>query len=905
MSGHPSPDELARFARHAHAEPADDVLTRFGTSADGLAAAEADARLARHGPNQLPSQAGPGFLRRFVLQFHNVFIYVLLASGALVLVLGHLVDAAVIFGVTVINAVIGFLQESRAETALRAIRDMLQPVASVVRGGRRESVAAPRIVPGDIVHLEAGDRVPADVRLLQAHAFAVDEAALTGESVPVAKGEAVVEFERPVAERVNMAYAGTLVTRGRARGVVVATGARTEIGRISGLIAGVESLRTPLTRKLETFARRLTFAILVASAVVLVVGVRRGLDLAYTFMAVVGLAVAAIPEGLPAILTITLAIGVRRMAARRAIVRWLPSVETLGSVTVICSDKTGTLTRNEMSVVRAWTDGAGFLVEGTGYAPEGDVTPVDAITGHRGAAGLGMAARVAALCNESHVRLVDGQWRVEGDPTEGALIAFAHRLGVDPDRVRRECPATRIVPFDSRTRYMASVHHLPEGRFLVAVKGAPEVVLATCVPEDPEVSRRTREAWSERVESFGREGMRVLALAYRIADTDPSRDDEGTLVGGLSLAALVAMIDPPREEAIAAVARCHAAGIEVKMITGDHVVTARAIARQLGIADGVVVYGPDLDAQDDAATRQLVRTAAVFARASPENKLAIVQALQAEGAVVAMTGDGVNDAPALKRADVGVAMGVKGTEAAKEASAIVLADDNFATIAAAVEEGRIVYENIRKAILYVLPTSGAEAATLVAAILLGFPLPITAVQVLWINMVTTVTLSLVIAFDPADRAVMDRSPRNPGEPLISRLLVWRTIMVTLFAAAGILVVHAFAAGHLGSEAAAQSAAVNALVMAEIFYLFNIRSIDDHALSLRTFTGNRLAVPAVVLLLFAQVAFTYAPPFRMLFGTAPIDALTWGACLAVGAGVFVVVELEKGVRRLLRPATTPP
>ncbi len=868
-----------------HALTPDAALAALDSRADGLSTEEAVARLATVGPNSLPAAPGRGLFMRFLLQFHDVLIYVLLAAGGIVLLLGHALDAAVIFGVTVINAIIGVVQEGRAEQALAAIRDMLTPTAAVVRGGTRQSIDAEDIVPGDIVHLESGDRVPADVRLVEAQDFNADEAALTGESMPVGKMLAAVDAAAPLAERTSMAYAGTLVTRGRARAVVVATGARAEIGRITTLMADMNPLETPLTRKLARFGRTLTAVIVAAAVALFAIGVLRGRDLAETFLVVVALAVAAIPEGLPAIVTIALAIGVRRMAARNAIVRRLPSVETLGSVTVICTDKTGTLTRNEMSVAHVLTPGGSFRIEGTGYAPTGRVIADE------GGAPL-VLAEAAALCNDAHLRFDGDAWHAEGDPMEAALLAFAGRAGVEAGVVREQWSRADTIPFEAERRFMATLHRTSDGAVRIVVKGAPEAILPMCAGVDPKV-------WNAHVETLGAEGMRVLMFAGKMLDAMP--DDPGRAVRDLDLLGCTGFIDPPREEAVTAVARCQAAGIRVKMITGDHAVTAAAIARQVGLRGGHVMTGTALAALDPAMLAQAVADTDVFARASPEHKLVIVEALQRQGHVVAMTGDGVNDAPSLKRSNVGVAMGVKGTEAARESAAIVLADDNFASIAHAVEGGRTVYENIRKAILYILPTNGAESAALVVAILSGMTLPITPVQILWINMVTTVTLSVVIAFDPIERGIMDRPPRDPAEPLLSRFLAWRLLLVTALLGTALIGIFHWGEARTGSEVVGRTLAVNALVMGEIFYLFNMRSVDAPSWTWRTLTGNAYALPAVGILLVLQAAFTHWSPMQALFGTTGLDATEWLACVAVGAVVFVAVELEKAVRRGRRPS----
>jgi len=881
------------------------VLAKLETGASGLSDAEAASRLARHGANRLKSTPPRSAVARFARQFHDVLIYVLLAAAVVVLFLGHGLDAAVIVGVTIVNALIGFVQEGRAEQALEAIRDLLAPTATVIRAGRRLTIPAADLVPGDLVRVESGDRVAADLRLTEVHGTAIDESALTGESAPVDKRINAVAEAAPLGDRLCMAWAGTLVTRGQARGVVVGTGAQTELGQVSRMVAGVEALETPLTRKLGQFGRKLTALIALASAVVFAVGILRGRGLADTFLAVVGIAVAAIPEGLPAIVTIALAIGVRRMAHRNAIVRRLPSVETLGAVTVICTDKTGTLTRNEMTTRRVVTFEGEYDISGVGYGPEGEVRFKDAAIDVFGQPALAALVRAAVLCNDATVLRTGIGWRLEGDPTEGALVTLAMKSGVDVGAERARAPRVDVIAFESDRRWMATLHRPDEGDAMIVVKGAPETVMAMCATQLTAIGELPFEPgyWAMCLDGLTDGGMRVLAIAAKWADDTTMRLEPAQVTGDLSLIGLIGLIDPPREEAIAAIASCRAAGIRVKMITGDHALTARAIARDLGLGGGRTLTGADLDRIEPARFVAAIEGADVFARTSPEHKLMLVAAMQRAGDVVAMTGDGVNDAPALKRADVGVAMGRKGTEAAKEAAAIVLADDNFASIAHAVEEGRTVYENIRKAILYVLPTSIAQASVLVVAIVLGFTLPIIPVQILWVNMVTTTLLSLVIAFEPTGPGIMVRPPRRPDEALLSRMLVWRTLFVAVLMAGGVIWLHQFELARGMSEAAARATAVNALVMGEIFYLFNMRHMDRTSFQADVLFGNRYALPAVGTLLLLQIGFTYLPPMQKLFGTAAIDARAWLLCLLLGLTIFVVVEIEKALLARWRRART--
>jgi magnesium-transporting ATPase (P-type) len=696
-----------------HAAAPEVAFERLQTSVQGLSHHEADQRLRMHGHNRLPQARRRSAFVRLLLQFHNLLIYVLLAAGVLAAAIGHSTDAVVIFAVVVVNAVIGFVQEGRAEEALEAIRGMIDPQASVMRDGRRTTIKADEVVPGDIVFLEAGDRVAADLRLVKARNLRVDEAILTGESVPVDKTTSAVDATAALGDRLSMVFSGTFVTAGQALGVVVATGAGTELGRISTLIGGVEQLTTPLVRHMDLFARQVTLAVLAVSALVFAYATLvHALAMQEAFMVVVGLAVAAIPEGLPAVMTITLAVGVQRMAQRNAIIRRLPAVETLGSVSVICSDKTGTLTRNEMMVGAVVVADRRIVVEGVGYRPAGGFRSDGTALDPAADSVLEELSLAALLCNDAQLRRRGDDWLVDGDPMEGALVSLAIKAGHDAAAARASFVRLDAIPFDSRHRYMATLHAGNDRERVTYVKGAPERILDMCSHVLARDGRRPidRGAWHREVESLAADGQRVLGLARRSMDAHADVLSPPDVERDLTLLGLVGLMDPPRPEAVAAIAECKAAGIHVKMITGDHVATARAIARQLGLGDDPkAVTGRDLDEIPDAGFHRHAREATVFARTSPEHKLRLVESLQADGSVIAMTGDGVNDAPALKRADVGVAMGGKGTEAAKEASEMVLADDNFASIVAAVREGRTVYDNLTKVIAWTLPTNGGEA----------------------------------------------------------------------------------------------------------------------------------------------------------------------------------------------------
>ncbi len=898
---HPQPDN----DRNWHAVAAAEALAQLQVDpGDGLSTEEAQRRLQQYGPNRIEAAAKAGPLKRFLLQFHNVLIYILLVAAVGTALLGEWVDTGVILGVVLINAIIGFIQEGKAEQALDAIRNMLSPKALVLRDGQRRSIDAGELVPGDIVFLQAGDRVPADLRHIEVKNLRIEEAVLTGESVPVEKALPPVAADASLGDRASLAFSGTIVTYGRGTCLVVATGNRTQIGRISSMLADVQSLTTPLLRQMAEFGRWLSGAIIALAAVTFAFGLWvRDYAAVEMFMAAVSLAVAAIPEGLPAIMTITLAIGVQRMAKRNAIIRRLPAVETLGSVTIICSDKTGTLTRNEMTVQNVSTADCVFSVTGTGYAPEGGFT-LDGkdIEPERQHPLLALALRGALLCNEAEVYQKDGRWQMEGDPTEGALMTAALKGDLDARLLREEYPRTDVIPFESEHKFMATLHHDHQDRGYIFLKGAPERVLAMCSHQRGEAGDRPleHERWEAALNELAGRGQRLLALAVKETSPQHTELSFADVEQDMVLLAVFGIIDPAREEAISAVAVCQSAGIRIKMITGDHGITARAIGNELGIGDGSrYLSGRDLEAMDDKALQRAAVEVDIFARTSPEHKLRLVQALQAQNQVVAMTGDGVNDAPALKRADVGVAMGVKGTEAAKEASEMVLADDNFASIEHAVEEGRTVYDNLTKAILFLLPTNGAQAFTIVGAILLGLTLPLTPVQVLWVNMVTAVTLALALAFEPTEPGVMRRPPRAPGMPVLSGFLLWRIGFVSVILVAGTFGHFLWLQQQGVAIELARTAAINTLVVGQVFYLFNSRYILEPVLSREGLFGNRSVLYAVAVLIVLQLLFTYAPPLQTLFGTTGLGLQDWGYIVIFGIALFSLVEAEKAVLRRMR------
>jgi P-type Ca2+ transporter type 2C len=843
---------------------------------------------------------------RLVSQFHNLFIYLLLAAAVVTAVLGEWLDSGVIAGVVLVIVIIGFVQEGRAARALEAVRGMLAPKARVLRGGQQEQIPAEELVPGDIAWLKAGDRVPADIRLIHTKNLQIQEAALTGESMAVEKGPDPVAEETELGDRTGMAFSGTVVTAGEGRGVVVAIGDASELGRISGMLAEVETLKTPLMKRLDTFTRVLSAAILALAAIVLAVGVVLwDRDWGEMFIVAVAIAVAAIPEGLPAVMTVTLALGVQRMARRHVIIRRLPAVETLGSVTVICSDKTGTLTRNEMTAKTIRTAAEDIAVEGVGYGPEGGFQIEDRdidLKEHPTAMDM---VRAGMLCSDATLTCEGDEWTPEGDPTEAALIVLAHKAGFEPAREKDGWPRVDAIPFASERRYMATLNKDEQGRHVIHVKGAPEQVLDMCTSEQrgEETGDLDADAWKQRVDEIAERGQRVLAVARKELGGTPTDLDDHDAEHDLTLLGLFGLIDPPRQEAIDAVAACHDAGIRVKMVTGDHKLTAQAIARELGLDNpDETLTGRELEDLGDDELRRKAVDVAVFARASPEHKLRLIEAFQAERQVIAMTGDGVNDAPALKRADIGIAMGRKGTDAAREASAMVLADDNFASIERAIEEGRTVYDNLKKAVVFLLPINSAEASVIVVAILAGMALPITPVQILWVNMVSAVTLGMVFAWERAEGDVMRRPPRPTDEPLLTRFVLWRVgfVGLLLLLGAGLLFLQEQAREGTTLEFA-RTVAVNALVMGEIFYVLNARFLHRPAYTRAGLLGSRAVLIAIGICFVLQLLFTYAPFMNVLFGTEPLDTEAWIRCVGVGLFVFVAVELEKLVRRRRMPA----
>ncbi|MEZ0328118.1 MAG: cation-transporting P-type ATPase [Dissulfuribacterales bacterium] len=884
----------------------------------GLTEKEVARRLARYGPNRISQAKGKGPLIRFLLQFHQPLVYILIIAGLVTAWLGEWVDSSVIFGVVLLNAVIGFIQESKAIRALSALSNMLIAETTVLRAGKRHRIPVDELVLGDIVLLQSGDKVPADLRLIRVRDLQVNESALTGESVPVSKHVEPVSMDVGIADRTNMAFASSLVTFGQAQGVVVATGDHTEVGRIAGLIASAQDISTPLTRKMASFSTFLLYVILALAGGVIALGLWRKEPFEQVFMAAVALAVGAIPEGLPAAITITLAIGVSRMAKKNAIIRKLPAVETLGSTTVICSDKTGTLTQNQMTVQEIYAGGMRYTLTGMGYTPEGEIIPSNAMKNRS----VLETIHAGVLCNDSKLVDKDGLVEVVGDPTEGALLVSGAKLGCFQQDLHHSHSKLDVLPFESEYQYMATLYRKDNGSKVIYLKGAPEVIVRRCNKElgiKGEITRCFPEKILETVREMANRGFRVLAFAARFDYPDDQLTHEDVREG-LVFLGLQAMIDPPREEAIQAVAACHRAGIDVKMITGDHVVTAKAIAEAIGLAptsfaqtnsgsldvksqqgEIVAVTGQELNQMSYEELKDRIEDITVFARVSPVQKMRLVQALQSRGHIVAMTGDGVNDAPALKAADIGVAMGKNGTDVAREAADMVLVDDNFSSIERAVEEGRCIFDNLTKFIVWTLPTNLGEGFVILAAMLLGVTLPILPVQILWINMTTAVFLGLMLAFEPKEPDIMDRSPRDVNAPILTRSLILRIVIVGTLLLLLSFGLFEWAISNGYSLSQARTIAVNAFVIMELCYLFNCRHLTAHLLK-DDFFSNSWVFWGAGFTLVLQLVYTYIPIMQRLFHSASIGWFEWILIFVCGGIVMVIIEFEKMLTRQRQSGT---
>jgi len=870
----------------------EDVLKELQSDKEkGLSEKEAKQRLQEYGPNELPKGQTRSWWKRLLLQFHNVLIYVLMAAAIITALMDHWIDTLVIVAVILINALIGFIQEGKAEKALEGIRDMLLLDSVVIRDGDKQTVEAEQLVPGDLVMLKSGDKIPADIRLIQSKDFRVEESALTGESTAVDKNTDKVDDDAIIGDQISMAFSGTVVVYGKAKGIVVRTGLSTEIGKINKMISDVEDITTPLLQQIEKFGKWLSAIILLITAAFFAFGYFfRDYELTDLFLAAIGLIVASIPEGLPAIMTITLAIGVQRMASRNAIIRRLPSVETLGAVNVICSDKTGTLTRNEMTVQTIITSEKEYTVEGTGYNPEGKFLSDDKEINPEDDKVLWQLLQTARVSNNAEIsKDEEGNWKLTGAPTEGAMLTLSYKAGLKDFKPRR----IDTIPFESEHKYMATLNEVDDEK-VIFLTGAPESILEICSKQYSADGEQDIDGdyWTEKMEEIAAKGQRLLAAAFNKTSKDHEEIEKDDLEKQKIFLGLVGIIDPPRDEVIKAIKECKSAGVEVKMITGDHAITAKTIGKKLGIGDGEkALVGRELEEMTDEKLREVVNEHNIYARTSPEHKLRLVTALQENEKLCAMTGDGVNDAPALKKANIGIAMGIKGTEVSKDASEMVLADDNFATIVNAIEEGRTVYDNIRKALLFILPTNGAESLVLMSAIVLGIVMPITPAQILWVNMVTAITLALALSFEPMEDNVMERKPRAGNEPILGKLFIWRIIFVSFMIGGITLGVFNYLYNNGLNEVAARTVAVNTLVFGQLFYLFNCRSIKHPSLG-KGFFGNKYAFMAAGTLLLLQMAFVYVPFMNTFFKTNPIDFSYWLYPLITGLIVFFLVELEK-------------
>lgn len=890
-----------------HHLPASKVAQHLDTNLQtGLTSDEVVKRRERFGANELQAKSGTNPILRFLLQFNQPLLYILLIAGAIKALIGQWVNAWVIWGVTLINAIIGFIQESKAESAIAALASSVQTNATILRNNQKLQVPSTELVPGDLVLLTSGDKVPADLRLIQSRNLQVNESALTGESVAIEKNTEPLEADAPLAERSNMAYAGSFVTFGTGKGIVVAIGEETETGRISQLIEQGTSLKTPLTRKFDKFSRTLLYIILGIAALTFAVGLGYGNSWASMFEAAVAFAVSAIPEGLPAVVTVTLAIGVSRMARRHAIVRKLPAVETLGGATVICSDKTGTLTENQMTVQAIYAGGEQYTVTGKGYAPEGEILCDEQPINGQDFPVLTECLKAGLLCNDSHLEQKEGEWQVVGDPTEGGLIVVADKVGLHRHNLETEMPRLDAIPFESEFQYMATLHENRSQKNsasvrTVYVKGSVEAILQRCqqmLDTEGKAIALNPEIIHQEVDVMANFGLRVLAFAKKSLANEQNSINHADIENGLVFLGLQGMIDPPRTEAIKAVAACQNAGIQVKMITGDHAATAKAIAQSMGLnknGEVLAFTGRELAQMEQSELTTAIEDGVVFARVAPEQKLRIVEALQSKGEVVAMTGDGVNDAPALKQADIGIAMGGAGTEVAKEAADMILTDDNFASIEAAVEEGRTVYRNLLKAIAFILPVNGGESMTILISVLFARELPILSLQVLWLNMVNSIAMTVPLAFEPKSQRVMQQPPRSPREPLLSQSLIKRILAISLFNWILIFGVFEWIQQTTGNTDLARTMAIQALVAGRVIYLLSISKLGILLINklrgvkekFSNVSAMAIGIAATIIL---QIIFSQWNVMNSLFSTAPLNLTQWLICLLIGLPMILVAIL---------------
>ena len=871
-----------------------DAFERLETTPSGLDPAEAAARLAQYGPNELQAAGKTTALSIFISQFKNIFVIILLVATAISAFLGHGLESLAIAVIVLFAVILGFVQEYRAERAIEALRQMAAPTASVLRGGEELEIAARDLVPGDIVLLRAGDKIPADGRLIEAVNLQVEEAALTGESLPVEKHTQPLPGEVVAAgDRRNMVYSGTAVTYGRGSVVVTATGMETEFGKITGMLQEVETGKTPLQENLDRVGKTLAKAALVLVSIIVVLGVIRGQPLLEMFIFGVALAVAVVPEALPAVITISLALGIQRMVKRNALVRRLPTVETLGSTSVICSDKTGTLTKDEMTVREIFTAGKRISVSGSGYEPQGEFVMEQQKNGHHPA--LLQLLRGASLASDARLVQEEGRWDIKGDPTEGAMIVAAEKAGMHKAELERAYPRLAEIPFTSETKRMTTLHQMEAGERQAYSKGAPEVILSSCTtiltergvePLDPGAREEVIQVAQEMADS----ALRVLAVAAKPVQSIEEAEKEMTFLG------LLGMIDPPRPEAREAIATCESAGIRPVMITGDHPVTARAVARELGLFKngGKVVTGAELEGMDDQNLEENVDQISVYARVSPAHKLRVVSAWQNRGQVVAMTGDGVNDAPALKKADIGIAMGITGTDVSKEAAAMTLTDDNFSSIVAAVEEGRGIFGNIKKYLMYLLSSNIGEIGLMAGAAFLGLPLPLSAVQILFVNLATDGLPALALAVDPPENDLMQRRPRNPRSGIFTRPVIFLMLVGGLWSTLANLGLFSWALASGRGMAEAMTMTFVSLVLIQFFKAYNYRS-DRHSILRQPFSNSWLNL-AVLFDFLMLVAVVYVPFLQGPFETFNLTVVDWVIVAAVSLTISPVLEIAKWMVR---------
>lgn len=885
-----------------HNESIEACLSKLKTTVHGLSQSEANKRLLEQGENVLLSRNKTSVLKKWINQFNNVLIYILIIAAIVTGILQHWVDASVIMAVVLLNALIGYIQEQKAEKAIIALQNMLALKARVIRDSTHITLNAADLVPGDIVVLSAGSKVPADLRLIESTSLQIDEAMLTGESLPNDKTSHIVNIETPLSNRQSMAYSGTFITYGGGMGVVVATGDNSEVGRISSMLNDNEQYTTPLLRQLSTLGHWLAFIILTLSCLIFLFGTLYRQYLPQEmFMAAVAIAVSIIPEGLPAIITIILAIGVTKMAKRHAIIRRLASVETLSSVTVICTDKTGTLTKNELTVQTVLTKKNHYLINGSGYNNVGNIQQNNNVIDVTQHDDLLMLIRAGVLCNDAQLNYVNEKWQLLGNPMDGALLSLGLKANLTLESELKNYACIDMIPFSSRYKFRASLHKGNDNNSYIFVKGAPEIILSRCSfqLQNQKNYLLDKAYWVKEIDSLAQQGMKVLAIALKKIEKKQNKQNklrENDINTDLTLIAIIGIIDPARQEVYEAIRRCQLAGIRVKMITGDHPLTAQSIAKQVGITGNKLLIGDNINTLTDEELAEVVNEIDIYARTTPKHKLRLIKALQFHEHIVAMTGDGVNDAPALKNADIGIAMGIKGTDVAKEASEVVLADDNFASIENAVEESRNVYKNLKKSLLFILPNDGAEGLTIIVAILFGYTLPITPVQILWINIVTAITLALALAFEPQEKNLMEKKPRKSNEPLLSKFLIWRIGFVSMLFMLSLFLLFVYQVKHGVDIDTSRTVVVNALVFFEAAYLINCRSIYDSILNKAGLFGNKLILMAISLAMLLQLAFTYLPAMQYLFKTKPLSLSQWGIIIATTCATFFIIEFEKTIVR---------